>query len=287
MSDADALLAGQRAGLRYSLGVPRRAPVGAAGQALAFRAGSSLEFKDHREYEPGDDLRHIDWNAYARTDQLTVKVFREEANPHLDLLLDRSRSMALAGSGKRQAALGLAALLATAAGNAGFSRTVWSLADSCQPIVNGDSEPAAWQGLAFDYRGNPQESLAAGLPRWRPRGVRILLSDLLWLGDPITLLAPFAERAGLALVVQVLARADAEPPVGESVRLIDSETDDVLELVVDAAAGQRYRDALARHQDHWQRACRQVGALFTTVVAETLVQDWRLDDLVAAEVLAV
>ncbi|MBY0228590.1 MAG: DUF58 domain-containing protein, partial [Gemmataceae bacterium] len=59
------LAEGERAASRYALAVPRRAPGGQAGTALAQRAGSSLEFKDHRAYEPGDDLRHIDWNAYA------------------------------------------------------------------------------------------------------------------------------------------------------------------------------------------------------------------------------
>ena len=59
---------GEMAALRYALGVPRQAPVNQTGSTLGARAGSSLEFKDHRAYEPGDDLRHIDWSAYARTD---------------------------------------------------------------------------------------------------------------------------------------------------------------------------------------------------------------------------
>src|SRR6185312_362794 len=110
---------GTRAGLRYALGLPRQAPVGVAGAALGQRAGSSLEFRDHREYQPGDDLRHIDWNAFARSDQLSVKVFREEITPHLDVVLDASRSMALEGTAKERATLALAALLVTAAANAG------------------------------------------------------------------------------------------------------------------------------------------------------------------------
>src|SRR4249920_2976779 len=88
---------GERAGARYALETPRQAPGGVAGGTLSQRAGSSLEFQDHRDYQPGDDLRHIDWNVYARTDQLTLKLYREEVTPHLDVLLDTSRSMTLEG----------------------------------------------------------------------------------------------------------------------------------------------------------------------------------------------
>src|SRR6266851_3990491 len=115
------VLEGERAGSRFALGVPQ----GRAGLHQGGRAGSSLEFKEHRGYLPGDDLRHIDWNAYARSDQLAVKVFHEEVNPHLDLVVDGSRSMALADSAKARAALGLAAFFVSAAGNAGFSHRLW------------------------------------------------------------------------------------------------------------------------------------------------------------------
>jgi hypothetical protein len=115
----------------------------------------------------------------------------------------------------------------------------------------------------------------------------VLLSDLLWVGEPLAVLRHLAERAALAVVVQVLARADAEPPEGGSLRLVDSETDQVREIHVDAEAARRYRAALARHQQNWHQACRQTGAVLTTVVAEDLLRDWKLDELVAAEVLKV
>src|SRR5436305_5224155 len=124
----DRLAEGERAGARYALGLPRRLRQGAAGTHPGGRAGSSLEFKEHRDYQPGDDLRHIDWNVYARTDQLTLKLYREEVTPHLDVLLDTSRSMTLEGTAKGQATVALAAFFATAARNAGFSHTAWQMA---------------------------------------------------------------------------------------------------------------------------------------------------------------
>src|SRR5437763_5149787 len=136
---------GERQGLRYALGLPRQAPVGLAGGTLGQRAGSSLEFKDHRAYEPGDDLRHIDWAAYARTDQLAVKVYREEVTPHLDVVLDSSRSMALEGSAKAGAAVALAAFFAAAARNARYGHAAWLLGGGCRPVGSGTSAPAGWE----------------------------------------------------------------------------------------------------------------------------------------------
>lgn len=277
------LAEGERAAVRYALGVPRQAPINQTGGTLGARAGSSLEFKDHRAYEAGDDLRHIDWNAYARSDQLTIKLFREEVTPHLDLVVDASRSMNLEGSKKGGATVALAAFFATAATRAGYSHALWQLAETCRPVPNGNRPPGLWDGLAFDHRGGP----VGPLPPFRPRGTRVLISDLLWLGEPLQIMRPFGERAAVSVVVQVLAREDVDPPEGRSLRLIDAETDEVREIHVDAVVVKRYREALGRHQESWNLACRQVGATFVTVVAEDLLQRWNLDALVAAEVLRV
>ncbi len=277
------LALGEQMGSQYALGVPRMAPAGMAGATLSHRAGSSLEFKDHRAYEPGDDLRHIDWNAYARTDQLTVKLFREEVTPHLDLVVDGSRSMNLEGTRKGAAVVALAAFFATAAHRTGYSHRLWILNDQCQPVPNGNQPPASWEGLNFEYRGMP----TGQLPLLRPRGTRILISDLLWLQEPLLIVRPFAERASVSLVLQVLARVDAEPIVGQSLRLIDSETDEIREIHVDAVAAQRYREALARHQASWDLACRQAGTTLLTTIAEDLLTNWNLDPLVAADILRV
>jgi uncharacterized protein (DUF58 family) len=281
------LIEGERAGLRYTLGLPRHAPVNRAGGTLANRAGSSLEFRDYREYEPGDDLRHIDWNAYARTDQLSVKLFREEVNPHVDILVDVSRSMALEDSRKARATLGLAAFFAAAAKNAGYSHTAWRLGEEIVPVPNSGDAPPMWEEIDFSFIGNSAEGFTRSHPAWRPRGIRILLSDLLWDGDPQTTLRHLAERAAVAVVVQVLAEADADPPPAGNLRLIDSETGQERELFVDASMVRQYKEALARHQENWHQACRQAGAIFTIVVAERLLRDWTLDELVAAELLEV
>jgi uncharacterized protein (DUF58 family) len=281
------LQAGERAGSRYVLGAPRRVPLGAAGVHLGVRTGSSLEFEEHRAYQPGDDLRHIDWHVFARSDQLTVKLYHEEVSPHLDLVLDTSASMALEDTAKCAAALGLAALFTAAADNAGFSHRLWLGGDGCEALPGGADRGAGWSRLAFESRATLAEAFARRPPAWRPRGLRVLVSDLFWEGDPLQVLAACADRATAIVVVQVLAAADVNPPAEGNLRLVDVETGLLREIYVDASARRRYQETLARHQESWHQACRQVGGIFTTVVAEEVVRDWRLDALVAAEVLRV
>src|SRR5579884_1318002 len=167
----DYLSEGEQVGQCYALCLPRQTPRGAAGLALGQRAGSSLEFLDYRDYQFGDDLRHIVWNAFARNDQLSVKLYREEITPHLDLVLDVSRSMALESTAKERATVALAACLATAATNAGFGRAVWLMADDFRLLPNGDASPILWGDFELNHRGSSSAALAQGAPAWRSRGV--------------------------------------------------------------------------------------------------------------------
>src|SRR4051794_10405332 len=160
MTPREHLLEGEAAARRFALAVPRGGPVNRTGGAAGSRAGSSLEFQDHRGYEPGDDLRHVDWNAFARTDQLSVKLYREEVAPHLDLLVDGSRSMALEGATKARATLALAVFLTAAGANAGFTHAGWLPAADPVPLGDRGRRPELWEALAFEYRGTPAAAAA-------------------------------------------------------------------------------------------------------------------------------
>jgi uncharacterized protein (DUF58 family) len=281
------LIEGERVGMRYALEPPRTTSASLAGLQLGRQAGASLEFRDHRDYQPGDDLRRIDWNAFARSDRLTIKLYREEISPHLDIVLDGSRSMALEGAAKARAAIGLAAAFAVAAANAGYSHNAWLTREYVTPVVNGSNRPALWRSLALDFRGNPAQGFTRTPPRFRRQGMRVLISDLLWLGEPATILQSLAQGAASLVVAQTLASVDANPPERGRIQLLDSETDERREIFIDDGAIRRYRDALARHQQNWHRACRQIGAVMVNIIAEEIVADWNLEALVKAGVLRV
>lgn len=84
-----------------------------SGMHRASLHGSSVEFAEHKEYSPGDELRHVDWKAYAKVDRYYVKQFEQESQLTIYLVLDASASMAFAGGGipkLEYAGLSLAAL---------------------------------------------------------------------------------------------------------------------------------------------------------------------------------
>lgn len=278
-----ALIDGERLGARYKWQVPQAAPVGVLGTRVGNRTGTSIDFQDYREYQPGDDIRFIDWNVYARTDRLTVKLFREEVTPHLDLILDGSRSMALSGTAKARAVARLAAVLATAAANAQCTCAVWLAANGCRRLGNDTLRPSAWTGLEFNSVRTVDEAFELVPPRLRRLGVRVLISDLLWPAVPERTVRRCSTGGAGLVVIQVLARADAEPPAPGGVRVVDVETEEVRDVVVDAAVARRYRDNLAQLQQAWAEACRKHGALLISTIAEDL--EWSLAGVEAAGLL--
>ncbi len=199
-----ALRDGEQLGARYALQIPQVAASGWTGSRSGRRAGSSIDFQDYREYQPGDDLRFIDWGIYARTDRLTVKLFREEVTPHLDLILDGSRSMNLENTAKSNAVARLAALLATSAANAQCTQAVWLSGEGFQRLPNDALPPSAWDKLELDSRRTPEQSLAILPPKFRRLGVRVLVSDLLWPGEPLALLRRLRDGAAALFVIQLL-----------------------------------------------------------------------------------
>lgn len=264
------LIEGEKAGQRYRLVIPQTALAGRAGELLGRRAGTSIDFQDYREYHPGDDIRTIDWNIFARSDKLTVKLFREEVHPHLDLLIDTSRSMDLENSPKADATLALAGLLASAATNAGCSHNVWLAGEGFRRVENDTLRPSAWSGIEFDGRRGLDDAHAIFPPQLRRLAIRVLISDLLWPEDPRVTLRKFADGAAAMHVIQLLAQDDLDPPDPGSIRLEDAESGQSLDLAIDATLQQRYRDALKNHQQAWHDACRQHGVRITTLVADQL-----------------
>ena len=195
--------------------------------------------------------------------------------------------MDLDDSVKAHATLGLAAALGSAARNAGFGHAAFLAGEGWTRILNSDQPPVMWDQIALEGEASLADATAKMPPALSPQSMRIVISDLLWLGDPATFLSHIAHGAADVTVVQLLARADVDPPSRGSVRLVDSESGEHLEVFIDAAAQRRYSERLAGHQENWSRAAQQVGARLVTLVAEDLVGQWRLTELVAAGVLKV
>ncbi|MCP4701677.1 MAG: DUF58 domain-containing protein, partial [Gammaproteobacteria bacterium] len=123
----------QEACRHFRLNRDIRQAAGLAGSYPGEGAGSSVEFHEFRRYVPGDDPRHVDWAAYARTGDLTVRLYREEISPHVDILLDVSRSMGLRDGRKPELARELAGFFLESARHDGGSARLGLAGESFWP----------------------------------------------------------------------------------------------------------------------------------------------------------
>jgi uncharacterized protein (DUF58 family) len=249
---------------RYRLAlmdVPRR---GHAGEVVGRGTGSSLEFQDRRNYFAGDDVRHIDWRAMARTDQLMVRVYREELRPRLELLIDTSRSMNTSPE-KAEAALELLRFFAQLGTAGGIEVRCIAIGERPQLV---DLDRLAGNSLEFEARSPLALSLAATAPLFGAGCLRLLVSDFLSPYDAREIIQPLSTHAGAIVLVQVLSQFDANPQAGEALRLTDAETELSLDAWIDAGTLERYRARLAALVSNLEVETRRVGGRFFSIVAD-------------------
>jgi uncharacterized protein (DUF58 family) len=258
---------GEAQGQGMRLALPRAALRGLSGARLGQDTGHSVDFQDYRAYQPGDDLRHVDWGVMARSDQMVIKLFRNEVSPHLDLILDTSASMSVAPGDKSDAGLRLAAGVSVAARNARCSTALWITGNGWHRVDPPQARPALWEPFAFDARLAPPAALDLRNPALRRNGLRVLVSDLLWPGDPLAFLRRVGDGASAVAVVQLLGARDRLAPEPGFVRLVDAETGEEVDCFLNEGMRAQYQQALVEHVSNWQRACRQTGARFVSVPA--------------------
>ena len=258
-----ARLAGQ-----ISLPLRSRAWRGTSGAWQGRNQGSSIDFQDHRAYAPGDDPRHLDWAAYARTNNYTMKLFREEVSPRLDLALDVSQSMALTPA-KEARALDLFGLVLSMALHDGISVRVYA-AHSAGQWRRLDAQPALALGSLPSFAVAKTKSAQLPLTEipWRAGSLRILISDLLLPQPPERELGQLAREHGRAVILAPYLQAEAEPDWRGNLELHDCETKQVRQQRVEPYLLSRYQKNYRRHFELWQQEARRQGVPLARISCE-------------------
>ncbi len=237
---------------------------GMAGSHHGMGTGSSLDFQDHRSYAPGDDPRHINWQAYARTGHYSMKLFREEVRPVIDTVWDVSPSMWF-DPDKATRAAELMAFTVEATLRAGATPNVWLCQGSTVVPVPPDAATAgAWPALLPP----PQVSAAApALSRipWRARSLRLLISDLLFPGDPGAVTSLLSGQSGRGVILSPFSPAESDPAWDGNIDFEDVETGSRHPRRVEARLLRRYHDAYARHFSLWKESSRRHGVAMARV----------------------
>lgn len=236
---------------RLRLAVRRRFAGAAAGARRSRNRGSSAEFADHRPYYAGDDVRRIDWNAYARLEELVLRLFVAEEDLSLHLLVDTSASLGIGVPRKLDVAKRLAAGLGYV-GLSGSERVaVMPFAAHLgrpMPPTRGRRRVAPLLRYldALEPSGDTDLSRAVDelLARAPRPGLVVVLSDFL---DPGGFSRPLdrliAERHEVVLF-HILDREELDPTPGGDLQLVDSETGALVSVSLDARAVRAYRARL-------------------------------------------
>ena len=247
------------------------ARTGFEGRSIGRRTGNALEFAEYRDYQPGDDIRRLDWGVYARKEQLMVRQFNEEVDPRCDVVLDCSASMAIA-SGSADEALGLAALLALAGENAGFSLALWFAKEKWLQAEHPE-RPQEWPDISFDSSSSPGESIHAFPGGFHQRGIRIVISDFLWPLPPMEFLHRICEGAQRCWLLRLEPFSLPRMEEHGAFAVTDAETGETRECIWDEAMLARYEARLHSHRDQWDHEAEKSGVALLDISREALADN--------------
>jgi uncharacterized protein (DUF58 family) len=235
--------------------------------------GFSVEFTEHRAYQPGDELRYLDWKILARADRLFVKQFEEETNLRAMLLVDASRSMAWRGDParltKRAYADRLVAALALILLRQRDATGLITFDEVVRQVVPARVKAGQWTRLVRGLLDTPDGRGTAAVVALRHlagllarRGLVVLVSDLLLDRElALTALRYLRHRGHQVIVLHVMDPAELELAGPPEVRFRDPESPASLLVRPRELAG-AYGATVRREIAAWRTACRRHGVIY-------------------------
>ena len=228
---------------RLQLRMSHKSSLHMSGSHRSLRKGNSTEFSDFREYMPGDDLRRMDWNIYARSDKLYIREYMEEKEACVSVLLDTSASMDYGKSSKAELAKDLAAVVGFLALNNMDRVLLYDMKDMGRPLSVGGGRNAfdkvlGWLGQV-EFSGEADMLSATRKMQCRGAGVTVLISDFL---HP-------------AMFLHTMAAEELHVTFNGALNLIDAETGQRRRLEVDAKAIDHYEQELSRFIGRLKKGC--------------------------------
>lgn len=241
------------------------------GERRSSKRGSSVEFADYRDYAPGDDLRRLDWNIYARLERPFIKLLEEEEDLAVHILLDGSKSMDWPPEADSSAlhkfryAQRMAAGLGAVALAAGDSLSVGCLQNGRVAAEFGPTRGQAalprllgfLEGLEPGGATDLNASLRGYSAAPRRAGLLILLSDLLTAEGYESGLRALLGRGHEAALLHILAPDELDPPLAGDLQLIDVETGSSQEVSLDGGLRSLYRQRAQAWIQSIQTDCRK------------------------------
>ncbi|MFC1736810.1 DUF58 domain-containing protein [Candidatus Hydrogenedentota bacterium] len=238
------------------------------GERPSRRKGSSIEFADYRDYVQGDDLRFVDWNIFGRLDSLYLKLFRDQEDLTLHLMIDASKSMSFGNPRKLEFACKMAAALGYIA-LVGYDRITAEafMGDTsvrlpnCRGKAAGGKLFAFLEGIEASGITSLEEDCRSYVIRNRSKGVAILFTDFFDPEGYEGCLRRLMQSGSELYVVHVLAPEEIDPEVMGDLKLVDCETQTFSEISMSPALLKRYKKNRDAFCEEIRRFCvsRNIG----------------------------
>ncbi len=256
------------------------------GERRSKRRGEGVEFADYRPYVFGDDLRFVDWNIYGRLDQLFMKLFLEEQDLTLHVLMDSSGSTAGGVPAKHHSLRRLAAALSYVGLVNNNRVTLSTFADGLVrqlPNMRGRNYLPQMAELLLSARPEGPSrfeaacrQLAAGRAG---AGVMVVLSDFLFKEGYESGLRRLISRNYDLYVIQMLSPEELDPPFTGDLRLLDVEDADVAEVTISAALIRYYKRNLSAYCNELRQFCTRRGASYALARSSDAIEPLMLNYL--------
>ncbi|MBI1928661.1 DUF58 domain-containing protein [Candidatus Poribacteria bacterium] len=237
------------------------------------RRGVSVEFADYRNYTPGDDFRYIDWNAFARLDELLLKLYEEKEDLHIYFLVDASRSMTYGEPQKLLYAKRVAAALAYI-GLSNLDRvSITAFTDSALnrlPSTRGKGKIFTLLDFLDRINGSGETNLEQSFRNFvhttKRRGLIVLISDLFDPQGVTNGLNILKFQKHDLFVVHIIDETEEHPDLLGDLHLVDVETDRVRRVTINESRLKRYEALFQQFCEGVERYCiqREIGLVRTT-----------------------
>jgi uncharacterized protein (DUF58 family) len=269
------------------------------GERRSKKRGQSVEFADHRQYASGDDVRHIDWNIYGRLDRLFLKLFLEEEDLALHVVIDASASSD-AGEPNKFQFMQRSAMALAYIGLVNLNRVAATYMGGV-PVGQSESAPASGDVIRAirDLRGRRRVhdisrficSVEPGGPlvfrqaaerialTRRGKGIMLVFSDFFFKDGFESGLRMLVGRGYDVFCIQVLSPQEIDPPITGDLRLKDMEDGDLTEVTISAPLLKRYKANLAAYCESLRDFCARREMTLLTLKSDTPVETLLLDYL--------
>ncbi len=238
--------------------------------------GSSCEFADYRDYEAGDDMAKLDWNAYARFDKLYLKLYLDERQMHTRIYIDASRSMEFGKSKKAEQALRIAATIAYLSVHEMDKVSVYLIRDKqIHEVISGMvgkdayiTEIGKLNDVEFSGDSYISETILPSKVGYGD-GMSVLISDFLTDNDYEAAIEHLAQKKRHVFCVQILSKEELNPQARGKMHFFDSENPRMsYRKNIDREIARAYKEALQYATERIRSYCLSRGADYLLASAE-------------------